>query len=229
MIDLHTHILPSVDDGSAKLEYSLNLLAEAQEQGVTDLILTPHRRRKYRKSKEQLLEEFEAFCIQKEQHGLTINLYLGQEIYIGKSYKSDFINGEILPLCNGKFVLIEFDFIEETDISEVVYDIVKLGYIPIIAHFERYAYSNVDVARELKSLGGLIQINAQSLVGKGKFKLRKKISQLFKDDLVDFVASDIHYGRKNYTKKAYAFVSRKYGKQTAENLFKHNAEKIIEG
>ena len=62
MIDLHTHILPSVDDGSAKLEYSLNLLAEAQEQGVTDLILTPHRRRKYRKSKEQLLEEFEAFC-----------------------------------------------------------------------------------------------------------------------------------------------------------------------
>ena len=59
--------------------------------------------------------------------------------------------------------------------------------------------------------------------------LRKKISALFKENLVDFVASDIHYGRKNYIQKAYSFVCKKYGKQTAENVFELNAKKIIEG
>ena len=229
MIDLHAHVLPLVDDGSNNLTDSLKMLIEAEAQGVTDIVLTPHRRRKFCKSKEELNKAFESFCLEKEKAGISINLYLGQEIYISNGYKKLFTNGELLSLCDSNYFLIEFDFVEETDVSEVVYVLAKQGFVPVVAHFERYSYANIDMAREIKALGGLIQVNAQSLVGKGKFKFRKLTSKLFKEGLVDIVASDIHCGRVNCMKKAYTFVSKKYGKQIAEDVFKLNAKKIIEG
>ena len=229
MIDLHAHILPNVDDGSDNLDDSLRMLLEAQEQGVTDIVLTPHHRRKFCKTKQELLAEFKSFCLEKEKRGINVNLYLGQEIYIDSNYKSLVTSDKILTLCDSNYVLVEFDFVEEADITEVVYGLNKLGFKPIVSHFERYTYATIDMAKEVKSLGGLIQVNAQSLVGKGKFHFRKMTKALFKQNLVDFVASDMHLGRINCMKKAYAFVSKKYSKQTADNVFELNAKRFIKG
>lgn len=229
MIDVHAHILPLVDDGSTSVESSLEMLFEAEKQGITDIILTPHYKNNYEKTYAELLYAFDEFCAKKEQLKISVNLYLGQEAFIYKTFKEDIKEGKIFSLCGSKYILVEFDYFKDTDIAEAVYDLTKLGLIPIVAHFERYTYANIVTAREIKSLGGLIQINADALIGKSKWKYAKKIKPLFKENLVDFIASDVHYARKNYMKKAYALVLRKYGQGVAQALFYDNAKKIIEG
>ena len=229
MIDIHTHVLPFVDDGSESLNNSLEMLFEAEKQGVTDIILTPHFRGNYKKSYDELLSSFDAFCSQKEQLKINVNLYLGQEAAIKTDFKKDIKEGKIFSLCGSKYILVEFDYFTDTDIAEIVYDLVSLGYAPVVAHFERYVYADISVAREIKSLGGLVQVNADALVGRSKWRYGKKVKGLFKEGLVDFVASDVHYARKNYMKKAYAYVLRKYGQKVAQAVFYDNAQKIIGG
>ena len=91
MIDIHAHILPNVDDGSNGMEESLKMLKDAEQQGITDVILTPHYRKEYDKTEQELLEEFNSFCAEKNKQGIDVNLFLGQEIYIEKDFKKKFM------------------------------------------------------------------------------------------------------------------------------------------
>ena len=159
---------------------------------------------------------------------IAVDLYLGQEIYY-KDAKSLLREQKVLTINGTNFVLLEFDFEKPVDMSEVVYELNCSGYIPIVSHVERYFYADVDQVREIKSAGGLIQVNADSLVGRTRRYFSKFIKKLLKEKLVDFIASDVHYDRGNLMMKAYSFVSKKYGKDTADSIFKHNAEKILEG
>lgn len=229
MIDIHTHVLPNVDDGSESYQNSLDMLKNACEQGITDLIITPHLRDNYRLTGEQLKAEFNKFCAQVKEDGVDVNLYLGQEVFIEKEFKKLFTDKSVVTINNSSFVLIEFDYEQDFDIAEVVYDLILLNYKPIVAHFERYIYADISVAREIKSLGGYIQINADSLVGKSKKAYFKKVKKLFKEGLVDFVSSDVHAFRENNLKKAFDLVNKKFGAYTAKAVFKENALVMING
>ena len=143
---------------------------------------------------------------------------------IDKKFKSLFVENKVLPIGQTKFVLIEFSQSIPFDISEAVYVLSLIGYTPIIAHIERYKYADLDMAREIKALGGLIQVNADSLVGKGKFKYSKKVKNLIAEGLVDFVASDVHAFRKNTMKKCANFVAKKFGQEVYEKLFVNSAQ-----
>ncbi len=228
MIDIHTHILPFVDDGSADADLSLSMLKECVEQGITDVILTPHYRKMYKKTPSELKSEFEKFKSLAEGQ-LPINIYLGQEFYIDGDYKANINKGEALTINDTKYLLIEFEYINDVEMVDIVYEIKMLGYVPIVAHYERYFDSDLSQAIEIKNVGGLIQVNADSLVGASKKFYHKLIKQLFKNDLVDFVASDVHYDRENLLSKAKRFVEKKYGKEMANRLFIENAKKLIEG
>ena len=228
MIDIHTHILPFVDDGSSAIDTSLSMLKQCEKQGITDVILTPHYRRIYNKTPDELKSEFLKFSeLVKGQ--ILINLYLGQEFYIDSDYKKNIKKGKALTINGTKFLLIEFQYVKGVEIEEIVYEIKRMGYIPIIAHYERYFGVSLSQAIEIKNIGGLIQVNADSLVGLSKKYHYKLIKQLFKNDLVDFVASDVHYNRENLMLKAKSFVERWYGKERANKLFIENAKKLIEG
>lgn len=228
MTDIHTHVLPCVDDGSASLEESLKMLGALYAQGVENAILTPHYRKNYVASPEQLREDFKEFRSRVFEAGIPINMYLGQEIYIGRGYKKFFSENKVLTLNDTNYILAEFDFSIETDVAEVVYELKAMGYIPIVAHFERYSYVDANVAREIKEVGGLIQVNADSIVGKYKRKYGRLIKELLECKLVDFVASDVHGSRKVVTEKARNRVEKKYGLEYAEQIFNLNAEKIIQ-
>jgi protein-tyrosine phosphatase len=229
MVDIHTHVLPFVDDGSQSVEDSLALLTECARQGVTDIILTPHFRGEYALDKEQILEHFAQFKNQVKQSGLNINLYIGREIAITDEFKSEFLLGKYLTLNSSKYVLIECSFNKFTDIAEVVYELKSMGYLPIVAHFERYMYVDLDMAYEIKRIGGYIQVNAGSFVGKQKRKYVKFVKALFKNGLVDFVSSDIHFNREVLLSKAEKYVKKKYGEQVSNAVFNDNAQKIIKG
>ena len=225
MIDIHTHILPFVDDGSFDENISLSMLKECVNQGVTDVILTPHYRRMFKKTPAELKEEFERFkCSIKAQ--LPINVYLGQEFYIDDNYKINIEKGQALTINGTKYLLIEFEYINDVEMVDIVYEVKRLGYLPIVAHYERYFDSDLSQAFEIKNVGGLIQVNADSIVGAGKKFYKKLIKQLFKNDLVDFVASDVHFDRENLLLKAKTFVEKKYGKERAQKLFIENGQAL---
>ena len=229
MVDIHTHILPSVDDGSKSVQSSLDMVKQSINQGVTSIILTPHYRDEYKLDKQLITDNFENFKAKVEENGLKVNLYLGQEIYIEPNYKRQIKNGKFLTLADSKHILIEFDYTGYIDASEIVYEIIRLGYKPILAHAERYDGISLKDVVEIKELGGFIQINASSLVDIKIGKIHRKAMQLLKYGLVDFVASDVHEYRKNSLQKANKYVEKKFGKYVSDKLFFINAKDIIEG
>lgn len=229
MVDIHTHVLPFVDDGSETYEESFKMLESAIKDGVTHMILTPHHRRNFVVKKEKIREEFAKFKTEVEKRKLPIKLYLGHEIHIAKNYKTKFERDEVLSMNDGKFLLIEFYFYKDFDIIDVVFELTKKGYIVIVAHLERYAYATLDDALGIKRNGGLIQVNAASILGKNGFACKRSARRLFDRGLVDFVASDIHSNRKYLMKKAFNKVKKKYGEDVANAVFINNAKQIIEG
>ncbi|MBP5686375.1 MAG: hypothetical protein J6W87_01160 [Clostridia bacterium] len=228
MTDIHSHALPFVDDGSESKEDSVAMLKEEEAQGVTSVICTPHYSSPFLKEKAELSERVEEFNAFAKEKGVKANLFLGQEIYVTDRTLPLLKEDRLLTMNGTKYVLAEFSTTHRSDVTEAVYMLKLKGYTPIVAHIERYSYLTVVDAKEIKSLGGLIQVNAASVMGKPKAEYKKRVKKLIKAGLVDFVASDVHFVRKNRMKEAYGYIKRKFGEETAEKLFVSNAKKLTE-
>lgn len=229
MIDIHTHVLPFVDDGSESLSQSLEMVKTACEQGVTDMFLTPHRRHEYNTTPEETIEVFNNFKKEVEKLDLPINLYLGNEIFYKIDTVDKLLKSHRLTMNNSKYVLIEFSTTYPIDVEEAVYKILRAGFIPIIAHVERYRYFTAENYFEVKKMGALLQVNADAIVGKEKRRRQKTIDFLFKQQLVDFVASDYHANRPNLLKEAYRVIEKRFGEEAAQVVFNLKAKEIIKG
>ena len=225
MIDIHSHILNSVDDGSKSIEQSLAMLKEEENQGVTDVVLTPHYRADYLPKTDDIRLKFAELKNRAEKNGINVNLYLGQEIYAFEGVETALKEGKLFSINGGKHVLIEFSAKHFNDIPETVYMLIENGFIPIVAHIDRYFYADIETAKEVKELGGLIQVNAGSVCG--SFRCKRRALALIKAGIVDFVASDVHHNRKNNMLKAYKKVEKKFGQETADKLFTENARAIL--
>lgn len=227
MIDIHTHVLPFVDDGCQTLEESVELVTELYKKGVTDIICTPHLSHKFVATEESILNSMDALRAELKKLNLPVNLYYGRELFLGRTLVKEVKPFSEYSLNGTDFVLVEFSFEEYTEIKEYVYSLVRKDVKPIVAHFERYSYADINTALEVKRLGGHVSINASSLMPFSKY--RKQALRLLNNGLIDFIASDAHYGRKTCMDKAYNLVKRKFGKRASEILFKLNAELIING
>lgn len=229
MIDIHTHILPYVDDGSGDLDKSIAMLKEAESGGVTGVILTPHYRNKYLCEKDYLTAEFLSFKDKAKSAGVNLDLYLGQEIFVSRGVRDLVEKGKLCSLGDTKYLLLELNYNEKQDLTEIVYEYKLSGYTVIFAHVERYSYITIEDVVSVKQMGALIQVNAEGLVGLNGIKIKKRIKKLLKADLVDFVASDYHEDRNYVMKSAYEHVEKKYGKERAERIFKENQKKLLKG
>jgi len=223
MIDIHSHVLPLVDDGSTSIQASLKMIKEAIDIGVTDLFFTPHymRLRNYLSTYENNLKVFESFKEEVKKAGMIINLHLGNEIYYTIDAIKYLKNKIVTSMGNTSLILVEFSMNEpEEDIVDAVHNLRAAGYLPIIAHPERYEYiKKIEDFQLIHQMGALIQINAHSLVGKYGPATQKLCLKLIKMGLVDFVASDIHEFRSNYLKDAYVIVKKKFGDIIADKIF----------
>lgn len=226
MVDIHSHVIFGVDDGANSIEESIELIKSMISSGVTDLICTPHYRIGMFTTSFDIIENnFKVLCEEVKKQNLNINLYLGRETYFNKSIY-DSLN--LFKINDKKIILLEFSYTNNPEIEEVLYNVKRLGYIAIIAHVERYSYLSIDDIIELKSKNVYIQINASTIVGKLGINEKKKAFKLIKANVVDFIASDIHYNRSNYMSKAYDIIRKKFGQDTANKLFNTNAKFIIE-
>lgn len=201
MLDIHSHIIPKVDDGSNSLEISLSMIKESVESGVTDIIATPHYMRgKYEKDVASIKEGFDLLVKATKEQNIPVNLYLGQEIYVSHFEKvfNKLQKGELLSLNDSKVILIEFSMVmKPEEFDDIIYNFELKGYKVIVAHVERYPWMSIEDIQYLKSEGALIQVNSGSLLGKSKSFREKIISRkAIKLGLVDFIASDMHSFRR---------------------------------
>lgn len=184
MIDMHTHILFGVDDGSKDLEMSKNILNDEIKYDVKTVVLTPHLNENS-KTIDLINERYE--ILKNEEIG--INILLGSEIYYYKNMIDDLDNKRLLTFNNTKYILVEFSTRVETPIVDILNDLMVSGYKPIIAHIERYPYLKYDEMIELHNMGVLIQVNSKTF---GEKIFKKMLKKMVKDNLIDLVASDCH-------------------------------------
>jgi len=223
VIDIHTHILPNVDDGSPDLDTSIDLIKNEINQGVTDIFVTPHyyKYRGYLSSSEQNKKIFDELVDKVNELNLKINLYLGMEVYYTIDMLKLLDDNTLSTMNHSKYVLIEFSLNKELEsIPEAINNLTAKGYVPIIAHPERYPYlTNIREYEFIKKMGALIQINASSINGYYGRKVKKFVLNLIKNNLVDFVASDIHSFRTSKLLDAYHIVKKQFSEEIANKLF----------
>ena len=207
MIDIHTHIIPCVDDGSPSLEESMKMIHHEIDIGVDTIVCTPHHiHGKYEKSVEEIKEQFNLLVKEVEKEKLPVTLLLGQEICY--THREDIIamlkEGKLLTLNNTNRVLLEFSFTREPeDLLDIIYNFGVNGYEVIIAHVERYDWITYDKVVDLRNEGALIQINSNSYLGMTTWKEKRFTKKLLKHNLVDFVASDTHSFRPSTLDKSF--------------------------
>lgn len=225
LVDVHSHILPFVDDGSDSFEKSIELIKHCVQDGVSKIVLTPHYKYGvYQTKKSELISKFEDFRAEIKSRGINVELYLGQEVFCDNKIYGLLENKELLTINDTHYLLIEFDYFNYTDILDYAYNISQMGYVPIIAHIERYRYLDADTLIDLHHMGALIQINASSVIGEYGKKFQQRVFAAIKSGLVNFVTTDLHLNRESSLKSAYEVVSKKFGKQVAEDLFINNAQ-----
>lgn len=247
MIDIHCHLLPGIDDGSKSFTESINILKKAQKEGITDMILTPHYivGTKYDANngeKKDLLAELQS---QANEMNIPIKLYVGNEIFIdprlpemlgvfdprvaGMTRK-----GEVLSLNEQKYVLIELP-VQNEDFSapDTLFELVRNGWVPVIAHPERYEYiqTNIKYAEELIKLGCVLQGDYLALFGKYGKKEEKTLKKLLKKDLIFCLASDTHHERDDFRLSDIKTKIEKviHNQKRIEDMLVKNPKKILLG
>lgn len=208
MVDIHTHVIPFVDDGSSSLQDSLEMIKKEVSLGINTIVATPHHiKNRYECSVEQIKENFNLLKEKVKEENIPVNLLLGQEIYYRTSDKiiEKLNNHELLTLDETNLVLLEFPFIKEPDdILEIMYNFKCNNYEVILAHVERYEWMTFELVKTLKEYGVYIQVNANSVIGANEGKHKKRfVKKLLKHQLVDIVASDVHSFRESNMDKAY--------------------------
>lgn len=165
MIDFHSHILPGIDDGSRNMEQSIQILKEAKEAGFSKVISTSHYMEEYFECDEAKRREL-LDNLQKNIDG--IDLYLGSEIYITNNIVDLIKENSASSINDTKYVLFEFPLAETKPMNdkEVIYRLIENGYVPIIAHPERYPFIQKDpnYLFELSDMGALFQANYGSII-----------------------------------------------------------------
>ena len=234
MMDIDSHILYGIDDGSSTIEESLNIINSAIASGYTDLILTPH----YRVRQDFVCdnaEKIRRFNILKEEllkRNMNINIHLGNEITIDEDFFYYLNTEQLLFLANSKYVLLELNFSRKSQcLDEIVDNLLKQGCIPIIAHAERYsAYQIKDFVKLIKK-GVLIQGNIGSLYGQYGSNARERLVEMLERHMVHFMGSDIHketqdtYERINDAMKKIVRITD--SEEIARDLVNNNIAKII--
>lgn len=232
MIDIHCHALYGVDDGANSMEESMEMVSQAQSQGIEAIILTPHYRHgMFEYPVEAIQEHFENLKRQTESMG--VELFLGCEYHVNSRIIEALQIGRCSSLAGGDFVLTEYSYdTEYTYIYEQTKKLLSYGYIPVVAHVERYAcfLKKPKLCQELSNTGAYIQVNADSILGMDSRAGERFCRKILKNQWADIVASDAHgkETRACHLGKCMEYVAKKYGEAYAELLFYENPRKIIE-
>lgn len=232
-IDIHTHILPQIDDGAKSIEQSLSMLRIAKENHTSAVIATPHFVPGGRNiSMDERKEVLERVRERIAQENLGIELYLGNEIYYRSVVPELLEEGKISTLADSSYVLVEFNPMQDFSyIRDGLYRLLSEGYRPILAHTERYVQimKKRERIQELQAMGSYMQVNAESICGNMGYQIKKEIKWMLKNDYVQFIASDAHSDKRRIPNlwEAAKYIERKHGKDMVKKLFSTHPKQVI--
>lgn len=232
MIDIHTHILPGVDDGAKSEEDSIAMAKQAVEQGIRTLIATPHHYNgSYFNDKASILRNVSILNELFKNEGIPLEVLPGQETRIYGEIIQGIENDEILPLNETKFLFIEFPSASVPQYAkQILFDIQMKGYTPVIVHPERNQelLENPNLLYDFVKNGALSQVTAASLIGKFGKDIKKYAEQLIECNQTHFIASDAHNikSRKFVMQDAFEAVKKSYGSDFVY-LFQENSQLLI--
>lgn len=231
-IDIHTHILPGIDDGPGGMEESLSILREAEQAGVKEIVLTPH----YPYTGPDLGSICNGYeCLKEEagRQGIGIALHLGAELKLSPELPEMVMNDKRLTFdCKGRYILVELPSFEiPFYAANIFFNLMIKGITPVWAHPERCQDVGRDpsVVKSFVNSGVQLQLNAGSLLGDYGRKAKNAAVYLVENMLVNFIASDTH-GRGNIGKvlpEAYSYVEKKAGSFSAEEMFHGNQSRLF--
>jgi protein-tyrosine phosphatase len=233
MIDIHSHLLPGVDDGSISFQQTLEQLRMMAQAGVSKAYLTPHfMRNLYHNTNSVIMPVFEKLQKDVTSANLNIQLELGCEFFIDNQ-AVDTIKTENLTLGKSNYVLFE-SMLQQlpSDIFTMTYQLQKAGYKLIMAHPERYAniIRRPELAEDFLHHDIYLQINAGSLLGMYGRNVYHTAIWLLDNGYAHFIASDNHGDQREAIQvEAKKFICQHYGDNIAEKLFESNPESISTG
>ena len=193
--DLHSHMLPAIDDGSSSLEESINMLRAMQDAGYSKVITTPHIMVDvYRNTPKIVREKLELLREEADSNGLNIEIDAAAEYYLDDGFLEHLNSGDLLSFGDD-YLLFETSYMDRPiNMEDMIFEIQSAGFKPVLAHPERYRYINdmeVEYSK-LKDLGVLFQLNLNSLIGGYGKSAKQKAEFLIKKGFVSFLGSDAH-------------------------------------
>ena len=233
MVDMHCHVLPAVDDGSQNMEQTIEMLRIASEEGISAMIVTPHYKDgRHNASVQTILSRIAQVQEEVVRQGIFVDLYPGNEIFYFHGVEDMLDKGHILTLNNTDRVLIEFSPSSDyTYIRNALDGIRASGYVPIIAHIERYECMLRDMTRvkELKNMDIEVQVNVSSAAGKLGSRVQKYIYEMLKGRYVDYMGTDAHDSENRIPEfqECYRKLEKKFDSDYINALFYENALAII--
>lgn len=195
-VDIHSHLIPGIDDGVKTLEESIQIIKGLNELGFKKLITTPHiMYHRYRNTKEIIQSGCKKVNEELQRQDINIELIPSSEYYFDENFLELIEKDDLMPFGNKKYILFELSYTSRPfGLEQTIFKLLSNGYRPILAHPERYSFlnSNLEKYDKLKESGIRFQLNINSLIGFYGKKPRIAAKYLSDKGLVDFVGSDIH-------------------------------------
>jgi len=218
-VDLHSHLIPGLDDGSQSMEESLTLLRGLEALGYEKVITTPHiMTDAYRNTSKIIKGGLVSLREAAKAEGIQVEIEAAAEYYLDEGFYDHLHSGEVMSIKN-KYLLFETSYVSKPlVIEEMIFEISAAGYIPLMAHPERYRYVT-DPLKEysrFKELGVLFQVDLNSFGGHYGKGAKKRVDFLSKHGMIDFLGSDVH-NKKQVETLSDIFMSDAYG-----DVFTHN-------
>lgn len=231
IIDMHCHILPGLDDGAQSLEEAVRALQEAKKQGIDQVILTPHHYPDSDMPIELIFQTMKQLEDAIQENEIGIKLYPGHGCLYYTDLPEKLDKQEVLTLAGSRYVLVEF--LENVHYREILYGMRQLkeaGYIPILAHYERYrTLMQKGKVAKLKDEGFLLQLNFDTV--QRQYGLLKKNPYLgdLKKGYVDFMSSDCHgmKYRKYFIEPSVDWMLQNLSAEKTKEILVDNPSKII--
>jgi len=232
--DIHCHILPGIDDGPKTLEETLRMLYIAYEEGIRVIVATPHYASDGQSDSQAKIQAmYNEINAEIEQAGLEISIILGNELLYCTGIIEALDRGDALTIDGTRYILIEFH--PDSSYKEIwngINQCIFGGYIPIVAHVERYQclIKNPGLVGELIHLGAYIQMNVSSIKGKISDSRMHFCNKILKKGWVHFLGTDAHgaYDRVPQVKSYLKALKKKLGEERIQQLFWENPMTMLE-
>lgn len=230
IIDIHAHVLPGVDDGSRTMEESVQMLKLAARQGVTAVIATPHYSRRH--PLEGISERTEALQAVIRKSIPDFCIYTGQETFWHHELPERLNAGQALTMAGSRYVLVEFDpSVPYSELFRGIRGLQTAGYLPILAHIERYECLRRTGTEELRSCGCRLQMNYESLIGSFFSAETRWCRKQVSEETIDFLGTDMHRldWRPPEIREAMRWLRGHVGEEYLKRITRKNAFSVIHG